>query len=122
MNFKTIILPPVNTPVWVVSEHFYYISEEPAPRREFVVCAGHVLRHNTPPGREPEIVIRYQDPDGVQRLSFVRRSGLRDGCFLTPKAAAEKAKRITDHYESSCLSRIFREKMRRPWEKYLMEK
>lgn len=113
---KKIELPPVNTPVWVVTEHFYYVPSEAAPRLEFTVCAGHVLRHNTPPGREPEAVIRYQNSDGVQCLSFVRRSRMRDGYFLTPQAAAEKAKRITEHYEASCLARIFHEKMRRPWE------
>lgn len=118
---KKIELPPVNTPVWVVTEHFYYVPSEAAPRREFTVCAGHVLRHNTPPGREPEAVIRYQNSDGVQCLSFVRRSRMRDGCFETPRAAAEKARKMTELAESRSLERFFGEKMRRPWKKYLME-
>lgn len=33
---KKIELPPVNTPVWVVTEHFYYVPSEAAPRREQV--------------------------------------------------------------------------------------
>lgn len=122
MDHKKTNLPPVNTPVWVVDEHFYYVPGRAAPIREFTVCAGHVLRHNIPPGREPEAVIRYQDSDGVQRLSFVRRSRIRDGCFLTPHAAAEKAKRITEHHEASCLACLFHEYLRRPWESLLREK
>ena len=57
---KKIELPPVNTPVWVVTEHFYYVPSEAAPRREFTVCAGHVLRHNTPRGvsRRPSYAIK----------------------------------------------------------------
>ena len=113
---KKVELPPIGATVWVVTEHFYYIPEKAAPRREFTVCPGYVSRHNISPAREPEVVISYRDADGFQCLTFVRRSCLKDGCFETPQAAAEKAKRITEHYEASCLARIFHEKMRRPWE------
>lgn len=123
---KNTELLPVNTPVWVVTEHFYYIPEEAAPRREFTVCPGYILRHSISPARkpearEPEAVISYLDADGFQCLTFVRRSRLKDSCFETPQAAAEKARKMTEFAESRSLERFFGEKMRRPWEKYLME-
>lgn len=121
MNKKETTLPPVNAPVWVVAEHFYYVPKAAAPRREFTVCPGYVSRHNISPAREPEAVISYRDADGFQCLTFVRRSRLKDSCFATPQAAARKARDMTEFAESGSLERFFGEKMRRPWEKYLME-
>lgn len=121
MRHKKMTLPPVNTPVWVVTEHFYYIPGKAAPRREFTVCNGYVLRHNTLPRCEPEAVISFQSADGIECLLFVRRSRLRYNCFETPREAAARAKALTEKFESSCLSRMFHETMRRPWKKYLME-
>lgn len=118
---KKVELPPIGATVWVVTEHLYYIPEKAAPRREFTICPGYISRHIISPAREPEAVISYRDADGFQCLTFVRRSRLKDSCFETPRDAAEKARKMTEFAESGSLERFFNEKMRRPWEKYLME-
>ena len=118
---KKVELPPIGATVWVMTEHFYYIPEKAAPRREFTVCPGYVSRHNISPAKEPEVVISYRDADGFQCLTFVRRSCLKDGCFETPRAAAEKARKMTELAESRSLERFFGEKMRRPGKKYFMQ-
>lgn len=121
MRTKT-SLPQIGTQVWVAVDHYYYLPDQAGPCREFAVCPGKVVRHNTAPSREPEAVISYQSADGVECLLFVRRSCLKYNCFETPREAAMRAKAQTDKFESSCLGQMFHEKLRRPWEGLLKDK
>lgn len=118
---KRIPMLPIGTTVWVVEEHLYHIPGQASPLMEYAVCQGKVHRHNVSYGREAEVVIQYKDADGFMSLRFVRLRNIKKSCYSTPAEAAEFAKELTERFENRGLGRYFNERLRRPWEKYLME-
>ena len=113
--------PPIGTKMYFVKENYYYVPENPAPKKEYCVCEGVIERFIT--GGYTEIYMVGPGPVGREKIQIVtirRLDEIGERIFYTAKEAAFLAKKETEKYEK-IWGRLEKEPLRRTWEKYQEE-
>ena len=113
--------PPIGTKMYFVIENLYYVTGNPAPKKEYCVCEGTIERFIL--GGYTEIYMVGPGPVGREKIQIVtirRLDEIGERVFYTAREAALLAKKETEKYER-IWGRLEKEPLRRTWEKYLEE-
>lgn len=102
----------VGDTVHFVTEHYYYMQDKAAPRKEYLPVKG-TIESVTIEGSRPIMVKCVIDR--ITKLFFFASANCDKRLFQSYTEALEAARRETDEHDRKW-SRILGERMRRPWE------
>lgn len=91
--------PDVGTKMYFVQEHRYYTDARTGPLLEFCVCEGEVTGFFKKGFEEVRLV--GLSPDGYRTPYFYKLSDIGSKLFYSAREAAERAKALTEKYEST---------------------
>lgn len=102
----------VGDTVYFVAEHYYYMQDKAAPRKEYLPVKG-MIESVTIEGSRPIMVKCVIDR--ITKLFFFASANCDKRLFRVYTEALEAAMREADEHDRKW-SRILGERMRRPWE------